>query len=257
MPLAEMTMAGRLRLLRGAQDAEVPRGERGRAGVGEPAHVEVVVLGMARVDRRHVDGHRTVDEDRQRRDASLVLEHANHVEQLLRAIDGERRHQQHLFARRGLVDDARELGLGSRRVQAVAIRRLDQKQVGFRHELGVAQDHSAPPAEIAREHERPPAGRQGHGRRAEDVTGSPEDDLESLPHREGRGVGMGLHERERSLRVGGGVERQRRRVLRGAVPVGELGVFLLEVRRIEQQHLQQVGGARRAVDGSAKAAPDQ
>ena len=62
---------------------------------------------------------------------------------------------------------------------------------------------------------------------------------------------------QRAPGVGPGVQRQRLGVRRIAIAVGAARVLLLQVARVEQQHLGQVAGGRRGIDRSATAVLDQ
>ena len=66
-----------------------------------------------------------------------------------------------------------------------------------------------------------------------------------------------LDQGQRAFRVRRGEERQGRIVAARPVPVGEARLFLLQMRRVRQQDLEQIGGAARAVHGSAEAVPDE
>ena len=66
-----------------------------------------------------------------------------------------------------------------------------------------------------------------------------------------------LDEAQRAFHVRRGEERQGRIVAARPVPVGEARFFLLQVRRVPQQDLEQIGGAARAIHGTAEAVPDE
>ena len=141
---------------------------------------------------------------------------------------------------------------------SIAVGRLDEHDVGLGHRLGSRRIGAAVPAEVAREHHDPAIGtphvvsvtvaepRMCPARRK--VTAS-------LAEVERGIVGLRTTSRsQRALRILGGVERQRRGVLRGAMAVREVRVLLLQVGRVEQQDLEQVGGGR-ACSGSGPRKP--
>src|SRR5581483_5200362 len=68
---------------------------------------------------------------------------------------------------------------------------------------------------------------------------------------------MALDQSQRSLGIGRRVERQRWAVLRVAVAVRKLSLFLLEVRRIEEEDAEKVARTGRAVDRAGEAVLDE
>ena len=75
--------------------------------------------------------------------------------------------------------------------------------------------------------------------------------------REAHAAVHALDQGQRAFRVRRGEERQGRIVAAGPVPVGEARLFLLQMRRVPQQDLEQIGGAARAIHGTAEAVPDE
>jgi hypothetical protein len=146
---------------------------------------------------------------------------------------------------------ARRTAVG--RMHAVAVGGLDQQHVGLRHRLGIHHDRHVVAAEIAGEDEAAAADLAGDEARAQDVPGRREPRLDPARGGERPAEVHALHLGERALGVRGGVQRQRRVVLAGVVPVGELGLFLLEMGRVRQHDVQQIVRARRAVDRPGEA----
>ena len=157
-----------------------------------------------------------------------------------------------------LVDDRRQprtavVGL----VQPVAVGRLEQQHVGALDRRRVRQHGPAVAAEVAAEQHRLVADPESRVGRPEQMTGIDELDLHAGHDRHRTVVADRLKLRQRPRRVELGIERQRGRVLRIAVPVRLARVFFLNVRGIGQDERAQIARARRAEDAAAESAGDQ
>jgi uracil phosphoribosyltransferase len=204
--------------------------------------------------RRRVDRERTVDEDRDRRDGAGAGERVQIVDDLLRAAHGERRNEHPAAAGRRLAHDGAEAlaHVGCRHVVAVAVRRLEDDDVGAARRMGVADDRQPGAPDVAGEHEaRCPArllALEHDARRPENVPRVDErgadagDDVEWIVVRHGDDVPHEL--RDVGLRV-------QRGDVGLAVARQVLGVLRLDVSRIRQHDRAQIARRRRAVDGTA------
>ena len=142
-------------------------------------------------------------------------------------------------------------------VHAVAVGRLDEQVVGLGDHRRIRQHGPVEAAEIAAEEDRLAAGAHARVRRPEQVTGVDEVDFDAVGDRHRPVVADRLQQRERAERVGFGVERQRRRVLRVAVAVGVLRVFFLNPARVGQHDAAEILGAGRAEDAAPEALRDE
>ena len=189
--------------------------------------------GMAAVDVGHVDRHRAVEEDGQRRDAARVLELAERPEELLRAADRERRDEERAAARRRprarrarASPPRRARACGRRRSTRRAARRPRGTSSGSRR-IGRSQRPRSPEKTSVVPPSRSStvaAPRMWPARRksARHAVGHARTARRSAARRV---------ERERALGVLGGEERQRRLVLRVAVAVRGRGLLLLQLAR--------------------------
>ena len=133
-------------------------------------------------------------------------------------------------------------------VSTIAVRGFHDQVVGLPHDGRRRQQWIVRSAQIAREeHRHIPHPEQDH-RRAEDVTGRQERGRYAVAEIQLAFERHGVQIRKRFLRVLKRVERQRGMVFRVAVPVGVLGLFLLEITAVRQQDAAQGTRSRRAVD---------
>ena len=142
-------------------------------------------------------------------------------------------------------------------MRAVAVGALDHQVVRVRCGLGVPGQDGVEAAHVAAE-QHPHAlavladGHFGRGC-AEQVPGVTVAEREDVIDRLLLAERNRADELHRLLHVALVEERQRRLVLGEALPVQVLGVFQLQVRRVEQQDLRELPRRRRAEDRSAEA----
>ena len=216
-------------------------------------HLRIELAHPLGVPGQRLDRHRAVDEHRQNRDASLFLEPLEPVDQLLDPADREGWNN-HAAAARGRAANH----LGQLRsvvvfdVHAVAVGRLDEQVVRFRHHRGIRQHGTVEAAEIAAEEDRAAAGADARVGRAEQVPGVDEFHLDVRGHRHRPVVADGLELRDRAKRVGLAVERKRRLVFREAVPVRVRRVLFLDPAGVRKDDAAEVLGAGGAVHAAAE-----
>ena len=245
-------------LLHGAREPEAVWRERARAGRLRLLQLGVVLLGVGGVDDRGLDGHGTVEVDGQARDAVAPFQAPQLVEDLLGSPHGEGRNQEPALLLGGPPDGGGQPGRRvAGRMQPVAIGGLHEQDVGLGHRIGIHHDGNAVASEVAGEDEPPSADHALHDGRAEDVAGMHEPGFDAGRRCEARAPVHALDQGQRAVRVGRGEERQGRIVATRPVTVGEARLFLLQMRRVRQQDLEQIGGAARAIHGTAEAVPDE
>ena len=213
------------------------------------------VAGFRPVDVEGSARHRTVDEDRQVRDVTRPDESVEVPEHDLGAVDGERRDEHHTTVPGGAVDHLGDTFLGvALGMVLVAVRRLGDDDVGGADRRRREEERMRGSPEISAEgHAGVMVGEVQPDRgRAQNVAGS-------MPRRLHRRQNLmavvepdGFELIETRHRVCLGVERERRVMLGGAVPVGEIGLFLLEVAAVRKHDLGQLAGAFGAVDGATE-----
>ena len=118
-------------------------------------HVHVELAQPLRVPTESIDCHRAVDEDRQDRDATLLFEAFQPVEELLDTTHREGRNNHPATAADSLLDDPledRTVVIGV--VQAIAIRGLDQQVIRFRDHRRIRKHRAVEPAEITAKEQR-------------------------------------------------------------------------------------------------------
>ena len=130
---------------------------------------------------------------------------------------------------RGLVDDRREpIAVVVLLVNAVAVGRFDQQVVRLGHRRRIRQHRPAEAPEVPAEQDRPAVDTHADVGRPEQVAGVDELDFDAWRDRHRPLVADRLQLRDRAHRVHFAIQRQRRRVLRRLVPIGELGILFLD-----------------------------
>ena len=220
--------------------------------------LERILVEIAEVleeDARRIDGQRTIDDDWDVRvEASLTVQPEEIVEQRLRAADGERRDDEVAAAVHRLIDDLNERRLlVVELVQAVAVRRLRDDEVGAVDDGRVAQDRLARLTEVAREDELRLLAVLLHvdfeDGRAEDVARIAEEDAQVVRQTQLLVVRDRRKLLERIERVVDAVERFDRRIAAAlSLAVEHLGIRLLDMCRVGQHNLGEVAGRLRRVD---------
>jgi hypothetical protein len=223
-------------------------------------------FGVAQGDFGGRHRHRRIDHHLQVAQAAAphqVREDENHF---LRAADGKGRHDDvAALAPQRAVDRLDQLLLGrlERLVQAVAVGRFDQQHVGLLDRLRIVQHRPRRHADIAREHQlaRGAALFQPHlgDGRAEDVAGIAQAHPHGRMGLEGPVVFGAAQLLQAGLRLRHGVEQAG--VTQAAAPAARparqpLGFLLLDVRRIEQHHAEQVRRGRGDMHRAAEAERD-
>ena len=218
---------------------------------------------MAVVDRGDPGRHRAVEENAPAAQVPFVPLAREQVQQLLAATDGEGRDQHIAAARPGLFQHLADFdgGLVAPPVQAVAVGRLHQHEIGARHRRRVAQDRRAFHAEVAGKHQHALAtvadGGQFHARRTENVAGvaqhqpDPGQDLARVV------VRHRAHLLQRPRHVVAGEQRRVVGAAVAAVAVVELGVAFGERGRVREHDPQQIGRRRMRPDRTRETARDQ
>jgi tetratricopeptide (TPR) repeat protein len=235
------------RLVTGPSFVQRPAVERSKIGRGQ-AYVGIPGRDRVPVHVEDLERHRAVGVHGQVRDAPGLDELPQREHHDLGAVDGERRDDDRAAPFRGASDGGREAldHFVGRFVDAVAVRRLDEERVHFRRRGRRAQDRVVRPSDVAaHEHARRRAGvdLEHHPGRSEDVARGPE----RRAHTGGgveRRVEVGGHELGDAPRgVGFGVQRLGRVVLGEAVPIGVVGLLLLEPGRVGEHDLAELRGA--------------
>ncbi|OPZ61047.1 MAG: hypothetical protein BWY87_00070 [Deltaproteobacteria bacterium ADurb.Bin510] len=224
----------------------------------------VVVLAVVTEDLGGLDGQRAIQEDRDVGQLAFALELAQHIEQLLGALDREGRNHNLFAVTRGIVDGLEQLDLAGleRAVQTVAIGRFDENHVGLFDRGRVLHNQLVVAADVARKDQldlafvvRDP---QLQDAGTQDVAGVFEACLHAGTDVEAVVGLLGVQVVDAFLSVFGGVERHHLLVLLTAVlAVLPFGFDFLDVGRIEQHDLAQVGGWRRGDDRAAETILDQ
>ena len=217
---------------------------------------------MPPVHGRRLDGHRAVEEHLPVAELPLVEVRRELVEDLLAAAHGEGRDQHVAAVAPRIAQDAAEFRerVGSLAVQARAVSALHEQQVRAGAGLGIAQDRRVVLAEVAAERQAPLdralAEREPHARRAQDVAGVAEHELDPREHLDGAAVRHGAQLLQHVHRVGERVERLRRRLapVARAPAVLTLRVALLHGGRVGEQDAHQVAAGCSGVDRAAEAA---
>ena len=214
---------------------------------------------VAQGDRGRLAGHRRIDIDLERRHAAVTHQIGQHIEHLLRPPDGKCRndHIAALLVQRVMkgLDDFVER-LVQLFMQAIAVSRFDEQNVRFVDQRRIVQHRSIGLAEVAGKHQLAgfPAVLQPQldDRRAENMPGV----TQTAAYTGCRNKGLAVSHRpqllQAGLRLGHRIERRlhpaRRCRLAITVTQNPLAFLLLNVRTVEQQHLQQIDGRRRRVD---------
>ena len=233
----------------------------------------VVVVAVLAVEIRCLRGHRRVEVQRQQRDLAALDEPVQLPDDLLRAPDRERRHEQHAP---GVVDDPHGLGeeadgLALGLVFAAAVRRLDEDVVRGVERRRVAQDRGPGAAEVAGADDdallpaRCVLHPQPDHRRAEDVPGveerrvDPRRDLELLAVADGPERTPAIVRRPsrcRAVRRGrfrgaaaGPAARPRGRVARSRASRGRVSVRWWSRRAARSRSARRLRRPRQAVRG--------
>ncbi len=206
-----------------------------------------------------LDRHRAVQKHRQRlRDAPLLLEHRNGVQQRLRATD--RKHRRHHGAAAGgcaLQRFRQFVDQVLARVLAVAVGGLDEHRIRSRWCLGREHEQVVAAPEVARKQQPPPAHFEIQAGGAQNVPGSMKARLPARQRLEQVQWRHAAQLFQAFARILFGVERQRRVVFGKTLAVGELGVFFLDVAAVGQQDAAQVARARRTPDRAVVALAHQ
>ena len=220
--------------------------------------LERILIEVAEVleeDARRIDGQRAVDDDRDVRvEPPLTVQPVEVVEERLRAADGKRRDDEVAAAVHRLVDDLDERRLFVvELVQAVAVRRLRDDEVGAVDDRRVAQERLVRLAEVAREDELRLLVALLHvdleDSRAEDVARIAEEDAQVVRQAQLLVIGDRRELLERVHRIVDAVERLDRLI--AAPPplaVHQLRIRLLDVRRVGQHDPDEVTRRLRRVD---------
>ena len=206
-------------------------------------------------DARRIDGQRAIDDDRDVRvEAPLAVQPVEVVEKRLRAADSKRRDDEVAATVHRLIDDLDERRLlVVELVQAVAVRRLRDDEVGAVDDGRVAQDRLARLTEVAREDELRLLAVLLHvdfeDGRAEDVARIAEEDAQVVRQTQLLVVRDRRKLLERIERVVDAVERFDRRIAAAlSLAVEHLGIRLLDMCRVGQHNLGEVAGRLRRVD---------
>jgi hypothetical protein len=138
-------------------------------------------------------------------------------------------------------------------VQAVAVGGLDQHRVGGRRVGRRVHQQVVGAAEVAREQDAVPGHFQQQAGRAQDVAGGREGGPPAANGLEGLAERLRVDPAQAVQRIAAGVQRQRRCVFRKAVPVGEGGVFFLDVAAVGQKDAAEVARAGGGVHPSVEA----
>jgi hypothetical protein len=267
MPLAAMMIAGAGHAVELPGVADVAhvlhqREVEQRGGALDQVLVAVEEVGVQPEDGGGVDREGAVHEDRDAGDLPAAEELVQAVHQLLGAAHGKGGDQDLPAAARHLAHDVAQarLGVGDGLVGAVGVGGLDDQRVhGAGRRVGVADDGEPGPADVAGE-DQPVGGALGdaevHRGGAEDVAGVGELEGDVLAQVLHPAVGQPQHEVLHRHRVGQGVQRLALRP--DLLPARqELGVLLLDVRRVGEHHGGEVAGGGGGVDGAVEAAPHQ
>ena len=199
--------------------------------------------------------------DRQPGDAALLGQRGQGEQHDLGPVDGEGGDDDHASSLRATGDDAGELveGLLLVLVGAVAVGRLGDQHVDSWWVVGRDQEGVGGTAEVAGEQQPAVEFLQAHLHRArpEDVTGRAQHDLHARCHRHPAPHRCRPDQPQCGLGVFGGVQRHGGVMTRVALPVGVVGLLLLEVGGIAQDDVGQCCGRRRAPDGAMEPLADQ
>ena len=144
------------------------------------------------------------------------------VQQLLAAADRERRDQHTAAVAPGIVENPAQLADGFRAVamQAVAVGRLHQHQIGLGDLRRIAQDRRAIGAEIAGKHQLPAIAPQLDAGRSEDVAGIAETHLDTREQFDAGVVGNRLDLLHRNAHVVLAVQRHGFGLAAAAIAIG-------------------------------------
>lgn len=224
---------------------------------------------------RRARRERRVDEDREVRRTVLPDEIGEHVQHFLRPPHGECRNHD-IPARQRRRQHLREFVVRRRQrlVQAVAIRRFDDEDVGFGDRRRVIHHRPAGLTQIAREHQLALAARrvdpQFEDRRAENVPRIAEPETDRRRRLAERVVTDRPQLSQASLGIGHRLQRHdgahagsTAATMAGACAVAlrallrPLGVEFLDMRAVGEHHAEQVDGRRSRVDRAAEAARRQ
>ena len=249
----------RHRLFSAGGQVQVRHGERGWLAPPHGLRIGIEQLVVAVIDLHHLARHRAVQIDPPARELPFFPVFREPVQQFLGAADRERRDQHVAAIAPGGVEDAAQLADGIRAilVVAVAIGGFHQYQVGFNDRRRVAQDRRSLWAEVAGEHQLLAVRPQFDDGRAKDMAGIAEGDLDAVKDRLAGVVWQRMQERDCSLDVVPGVQRQDLRLAVATVAVCALGVTFRQRGRVQQHDRHQVGGRALRHDGATKAARHQ
>ena len=144
-----------LRLLRRRNDRQALGGEHADAPRGIGMNVGIELFRAVGVELQRLLGHRAVHVHRHDRHPLRRLELPEPIEHLLDAADGERGNDELPAPLNRVVDDRREPSRPSSSVvELVAVRRLDQQDVGLLDRRRIRQHGPAVAAEVAAEQDR-------------------------------------------------------------------------------------------------------
>jgi hypothetical protein len=256
MPLAARITMGPCRLARALDCSGVSIMVAACAMACDRARAQAVVVRVLVEQVCSVDGHRAVEEHRQTaRDGTTGLELRDgmqHVPALAPRRTPARRPRPPRPASRCSAgpSSASEVFLG---VQAVAVGGLDQHRVGGRRVGRRVHQQVVGTTEVAREQDAVPAHFQKQAGRAQDVAGGREGGPPAANGLEGLAERLRVDPAQAVQRIAACVQRQRRCVFRKAVPVGEGGVFFLDVAAVGQKDAAEVARAGGGVHPSVKA----
>ena len=200
-----------------------------------------------------------VQEDRQAAwQFTCRLELGDRVQHRLGAAYGKHRHHGHASSLGQFLQQrpefAKQLALW---MLPVAIGRFDQHGIGLRWRLGRVHQRIVRAPEVTRKQDAAAAHFKQQARCAKNVASALETGLPAADGFKPGAMSLGVEAAQTVERVLLGIERQGRAVLGKAVPVGERGIFFLDVAAVGQQHSAQVHRAGRGVDGALVAFLDQ
>ena len=160
------------------------------------------------------------------------------VQQLFDTADRKRRDDQFAALRHRLLHHRGERrAIVFRRMETIAVGGFEQQHVGLNRRRGIRQNRPAVATQVATKQHTPARGASAgrkHERRAEQVSGVNELDIQVVADLHLGVERARLEPRQRRGGIDLGVQRQRRVVLREAMLVGMAGVLFLDVRRIRK-----------------------
>ena len=245
----------RLRLVDFADVGQVRHAEGIRLFVQKPVDAVVEAFRVQAVNLRGVHAQGAVHENRHARQFARKRKLVQHIDNLLRASDGERRDDDRALLvqglQHGLANDL--VGVGARGVFASAVGGFNLQIIHVFDRHRIAENFIIAAAHVAAEQvpEFPIAFAhvQNHLRRTENMPGIAERDGHAVHNRERPLVTDGDELMQRFFRVGDGVKRfDRRKFFLRPLFGDEHGVVHLDVRRIHEHDAAKVARGERAMD---------